>query len=196
MTNELTGARLERCLRQAEAQPESAAAHFNLGLACTRKGHVDRAEQAYREALRLNPDLVEGWVNLGGVLMLKWDFKGAIEANEEALKRNKDMVLAHYNIGQACVYLGDGEGVLRANSRVIELDPGHAAAHYFLAVGFLSLGRHDAAREAVARARALGHSPTPEFLRALENANKTTDTEDRNLVKQVGVDAPTSPERR
>ena len=42
---------------------------------------IDRAEKAYRRALELDPDLVEAWVNLGGVLLLKWDFHGCLEAN-------------------------------------------------------------------------------------------------------------------
>ena len=122
---------LERCLKRVEQQPDSAAAHFNLGLAYTQRSLVDRAEQSYRRALELAPDLVEAWVNLGGVLMLKWDFKGSLEANREALKRKEDSVLAHYNLGQACLYLGDAQGVVNANRRVIELDPQNAADGHF-----------------------------------------------------------------
>lgn len=182
---------LERRLRQVADHPESAAAHFNLGLAYTQRGRVDRAEQAYRKALELDPELVEAWVNLGGVLMLKWDFRGSLEAVREALKRKEDLVLAHYNAGQAHLYLGDAEGVVRSNRRVVELDPNHAAGHYFLAVGLLAAGSVDAAREAVGRARALGHSPAPDFLRALESAERNVAAGgNRNIVSRIGAEAP------
>jgi tetratricopeptide (TPR) repeat protein len=182
---------LERCLKRVEQQPESAAAHFNLGLAYTQRGLVDRAEQSYRRALELAPDLVEAWVNLGGVLMLKWDFKGSLEANREALKRKDDLILAHYNTGQACLYLGDAEGVVRSSRRVIELDPSHAAGCYFLGVGLLEMGQVDEARDAVARAKSLGHSPAPEFLRALEQADKKLVNEkNEDKVTNIGADAP------
>jgi tetratricopeptide (TPR) repeat protein len=182
---------LERCLKRVEQQPESAAAHFNLGLAYTQRGLADRAEQSYRRALEFDPDLVEAWVNLGGVLMLKWDFKGSLEANREALQRKDDLVLAHYNTGQAYLYLGDAEGLVRSSQRVIELDPNHAAGCYFLGVGLLAMGQVDEAREAVARAKALGHSPAPEFLRALEQADKKLENgKNEDTVTNIGADAP------
>jgi tetratricopeptide (TPR) repeat protein len=182
---------LEHCLRRAEEHPGSAAAHFNLGLAYTQRGLTDRAEQAYRKALDIDPDLIEAWVNLGGVLMLKWDFEGSLRANREALERQDDLVLAHYNTGQACLYLGDAEGLVRSSRRVVELDPHHAAGCYFLAVGLLALGRVEEARTEVGRARFLGHSPAPEFLRALENAEKKLDTDrSENTQTNTGANAP------
>ena len=182
---------LEHCLRRAEEHPGSAAAHFNLGLAYTQRGLTDRAEQAYRKALEIDPDLIEAWVNLGGVLNLKWDFEGSLKANREALERQDDLVLAHYNTGQACLYLGDAEGLVRSSRRVVELDPHHAAGCYFLAVGLLALGRVEEARTEVGRARFLGHSPAPEFLRALENAEKKLDTDrSENTQTNTGANAP------
>ena len=162
--------RIERCEKAAQERPDSAAAQFNLGLAYMQKGRIERAEKAYRKALELNPDLVEAWVNLGGVLLLRWDFQGCLEANQEALKRQADLLLAHYHSGQAHLYLGDGEGLVRCSRRVLELDPAHAAGHYFLAVGLLATGQVPEARQALARAMALGYRPLPEFLRSLDRA--------------------------
>jgi tetratricopeptide (TPR) repeat protein len=133
---------------------------------------VNRAEESYRRALELDPDLVEAWVNLGGALLMKWDFKGALEANQEALNRRADELLAHYNMGQACLYLGDADGVVRCYRNVIHLDENHAAGHYFLAVGLLATNRVEEARKHLSRAMALGHRPTPEFLRGLERAEQ------------------------
>jgi tetratricopeptide (TPR) repeat protein len=171
-TTDVASRRIERYLQRVEQHPESAAAHFNLGLAFTQRGLAYRAERHYRKALEIEPDLVEAWVNLGGVLLLKWDFKGSIAANEEALKRRADLLLAHYNIGQAFLYLGDADGVVRSYRRLVELDPGHAGGHYFLAVGLLAKGCAAEAREELARAMALGHQPAPEFLRALNTTAK------------------------
>jgi tetratricopeptide (TPR) repeat protein len=188
---------LDRCLEKVDAHPDSAAAHFNLGLAYTQRGQVDRAEQAYRKALELDPDLVEAWVNLGGVLMLKWDFKGSLDANREALKRKEDLVLAHYNSGQASLYLGDAEGLVGSARRVVELDPNHAAGNYFFAVGLLAVGRVDEARAAVERSRFLGHSPAPEFLRALAKAeNRPDDDRNDSHATNIGAEAPNDQHRR
>jgi tetratricopeptide (TPR) repeat protein len=174
-----TAEQLAELKRQAEERPGSAAAQYNLGLAYGRRGLVDRAEKAYRRALALDPDLVEAWVNLGGVLLLKWDFQGCLDANREAIRRQDNLLSAHFNVGQACLYLGDAEGLVTSARRVLALDPAHAAGHYFLSVGLLATGAVPEARQALGTAMALGHRPAPEFLRALgraeqELANKTT----------------------
>jgi len=188
---------VERCQQLLEEKPGSAVAHYNLGLAYTQKGQMDRAATAYRNALEIDPDLVEAWVNLGGALMLKWDFEGSMEANREALNRRDDLVLAHFNTGQACLYLGDAEGVVRSCRRVVELEPNHAAGCYFLAVGLLATGNLEEARAAVARAEALGHSPAPDFLRALENAQKALESEhDEGTGTNIGAEAPKDSNRR
>jgi tetratricopeptide (TPR) repeat protein len=170
MNTETVTDRIERCRGRVEREPQSAEAHFNLGLAYTTRGLVDRAEREYRAALGIDPGLVEAWVNLGGTLLLKWDFAGAAEANREALARRPDLVHAHYNLGQAHLYLGEAQPLVDCCQRVIELEPTHAAGHYFLAVGLLATGRVAQARAAVARATALGYRPLPEFLRRLEAA--------------------------
>ena len=56
MGDERQQSRLERCRKRVEEHPESAAAHFNLGLACTQLGRVTQAEQAYRKALEIDPE--------------------------------------------------------------------------------------------------------------------------------------------
>jgi len=153
-----------------EERPESAVAHFNLGLAYTQRGQVSRAEKEYRKAVELDPNLAEAWINLGGALLLRWDFEGAQEAVERALALRDDLLLAHYNLGQTCLYRGDAEGLVRANRRVLELDPEHAAGHYFLAVGLLAQDQVEEARAELAHAMALGHRPAPEFLKKLHQA--------------------------
>jgi tetratricopeptide (TPR) repeat protein len=164
--------RVARWQKRVEEAPDSAAAHFNLGLAHTERGRMVAAEKAYRRALELDPDLVQAWVNLGGALLMKWDFQGCLEANQEAIRRQDDLLVAHYNMGQAYLYLKDAEQLVHCNRRVLELDETHAAAHYFLAVGLLATGRVEEARAECARAAGLGYQPRPEFLKSLERAEK------------------------
>ena len=173
MVKETPKARLERCLRQVEERPDSAVAHFNLGLAYTKTGRTQSAEKAYLDALERDPDLVEAWVNLGGVRLLQWNFAGCLEATREAVARRDDLVLAHYNMGQAHLYLGDSASLLECCRRVLELDPEHAAAHYHAAVALLALDDLGGAKRHLAEAINLGHRPNPEFMKALEKAERS-----------------------
>jgi tetratricopeptide (TPR) repeat protein len=170
--------RVARWQRRVEEAPDSAAAHFNLGLAHTDRGRVMAAEKEYRRAVELDPDLVQGWVNLGGALLMKWDFRGCLEANQQAVRRQDDLLVAHFNMGQAHLYLNEAAELVRCNRRVLELDPNHAAGHYFLAVGLLAIGQVDEARVESDRSLALGYQPRPEFLKSLDRAEQALDRKD------------------
>jgi tetratricopeptide (TPR) repeat protein len=172
MSEESKQDRVARWQKRVEEAPDSAAAHYNLGLAHTERGRMMPAETAYRRAVELDPDLVQAWVNLGGALLMKWDFQGSLEANREAVRRQDDLLQAHYNMGQAYLYLNDAEQLVRCNRRVLELQEDHPAAHYFLAVGLLATDQVDEARAECSRATSLGYQPRPEFLKSLDRAEK------------------------
>lgn len=177
MTKENARERIARRLRLTEENPDSATAHYKLGLAYTQVGKMDSAARAYRRALELDPAMCKAWVNLGGSLFLKWDFQGAVEANEKALALDPELLEAHFGLGQAQLYLKQPAEVVRCNRQVIELDPTHGAGHYFLAVGLLALGEVGPARESLAFAMRYGYQPRPEFLRELAKAEKHTHLE-------------------
>jgi tetratricopeptide (TPR) repeat protein len=170
MANESLKDRLARCERAVEERPDSAVAHYNLGIVLTRKGLILKAEEAYKKALELDPDLVEAWVNLGGLHLMRWDFKSCLEANQEAIKRRDDVVLAHYNLGQAYLYLKEPGKLVECMLRVLELDREHGAAHYYAAVGLLAQDEYAQARRHMSRSMELGHRPTPDFMKAMEKA--------------------------
>ena len=172
MSEETKQDRVARWEKRVEEAPESAPAHFNLGLAHTERGRMMAAEKAYRRAVELDPDLVQAWVNLGGALLMKWDFQGCLEANREALSRQDDLLIAHYNMGQASLYLKDADQLVRCNRRVLELEKDHAAAHYFLAVGLLATDQVEEARAECSHAASLGYQPRAEFLKSLDRAEK------------------------
>jgi len=166
--------RIEHWERKVEEEPDSAAAHYNLGLAYTAMGRMTSAEKAYRRAVELDPEFVEAWVNLAGTLLLQWRFEECLEASRRAVALREDLPLVHFNMGQACLYLGDADGLVECNRKVLELEPEHAAGNYFLAVGLLAQKKVPEARFFIERAMRLGHRPTPEFLRAMERAGSDT----------------------
>ncbi len=162
--------RIERWERRVTEEPDSAAAHYNLGLAYTAAGRMTSAEKAYRKALEIDPALVEAWVNLAGTLLLQWRFEECLEASRKAVALRDDLALVHFNMGQAYLYLGDADGLVECNRRVLELEPDHPAGNYFLAVGLMAQNQVPEARFYLERAMRLGHRPTPEFLRAMERS--------------------------
>lgn len=63
---------------------------YNLGVCCQMLGRLDRARQAYRQALRVRPDTLEAQANLGTVLHEMNDLAGAEEAYVKALRLSPD----------------------------------------------------------------------------------------------------------
>lgn len=165
-----SGERIKRWEARLEEKPDSAIAYFNLGLAYSDVSKMTSAEKAYSRAVELDPELVQAWVNLAGVLLLQWRFEESLEAGRKAVELNSELPLVHFNMGQAYLYLGNSEALVECNRRVLELEPDHPAANYFLAVGLLAENNAREARFYMDRATRLGHRPTAEFLRALERA--------------------------
>lgn len=162
--------RIEFWENRTKENPNSAVAFYNLGLAFSDVGKMTSAEHAYRQAVEVDPDLVQAWVNLAGVLLMQWRFEDSLEAGRKAVKLRDDLPLVHFNMGQVHLYQGNSEELVRCNRRVLELEPDHPAGNYFLAVGLLAENQPKEAQFYMDRAARLGHRPTPEFLKALERA--------------------------
>jgi tetratricopeptide (TPR) repeat protein len=139
-----------------------------LGTALIKAGLVNKAEESLRRAVEIDTEYAEAWSNLGGVLLSRWDFAGCLDANRRALESKPGLTQAHYNIGLCYLYKGEAKDVVKSFRQVIELEPDNAGGHYYLAVGLHADGETEAARASLGRAVALGHSPEPEFLKALE----------------------------
>jgi len=186
-------ARLKRCLKAVEDHPQSAMAHYNLGLANQKTGRFQTAEEAYSKAVELDPGLTEAWVNLGGVRLHNWDFEGCLAASKEAVRQRDDLLIAHYNLGQAYLYMKDPENLVSCNKRVLELDRDHPEAHYHCAIGLLAIGDVAGAERHAGRALELGHRPTPDFLKALEKAKRSHAEGRISITEIAGADGPDKP---
>jgi tetratricopeptide (TPR) repeat protein len=126
--------------------------------------------------------------------MMRWEFKGCRDANLEALKLDDTLVVGHYNLGQAYLYLNDPENLVKCNERVLELDRDHPEAHYYVAVGSLALNKHGLAERHLARAIELGFTPTQDFVKALEKAQKKKARQQNiTLVEITGAEGPDKP---
>ncbi|HYC78391.1 MAG TPA: tetratricopeptide repeat protein [Planctomycetota bacterium] len=109
----------ERLLAAARRHPDLATPRTALAARRLRKGRLDDAESALREALKVDPSDVEANDLLGRTLAAKGDVDGARKAFAEALRRDPDDLAA-------MLALGDLE---RSAGR-----PGDAAAWYRRAV--------------------------------------------------------------
>ena len=101
-----------------------------LGSAYLAAGELEKAIEALRRALRLDPDITEVHVNIGNALFRRRDAQGAIGALRSALKLSPGSSAAHSNLGSVLAVTGDFGGARMHFETAIRLDPGSALAHY------------------------------------------------------------------
>ncbi len=141
-----------RAIRQNPAVP---AYHKNLGRALARQGDAlcqagrfEEAEQAWREAVRLKPDLAAAWVSLAGVLARGERWQEASEAWRRALDADPTDGQAWLELGNALQRLGRFKEAETAYWQAVQRLPDSAEAHCQLGNVFYHLGQYDEAETA------------------------------------------------
>ena len=90
-------------------------------------GTLERAESAYREALRLDPTSPDALVGLAWVHGVEHEFTRSVELAERALARAPDHVRAHGVLGDAALELGDYRRAATEYQAMLDLRPDLAA---------------------------------------------------------------------
>lgn len=136
------------CQRILKAMPDRADVHGFLGLIGIRLRDWDNAVASYKEAVRLRPDYVEAWYNLGNACRGAGREGEAADAYERALALRGDLAPAHQNLANALVAMERYEAAVPHYERVRELAPDHGEAHRGLGIALEKLGRADEAMAA------------------------------------------------
>jgi len=118
-------------------------------------GQSEAAVVGYRQALSLEPDLVEAHHNLGLALRALGRLDEAAASFERALALRPTLMAAHVSLGQVLEARGDLAGAAASLGRALTLRPDHAIGHYNLGVLLGRLGRAGEAIAAYQRAIAL-----------------------------------------
>lgn len=107
----------------------NARAAFELGLSLEADAPPE-AEQAYREAIRLAPDDVDPYLNLGVLLIDTGRPADAVALCRQAIHRGLSEALLYFNLGVAYEDLGDSGQALDCYETCIHQAPDMADAHY------------------------------------------------------------------
>ncbi|HVV88184.1 MAG TPA: tetratricopeptide repeat protein [Kofleriaceae bacterium] len=103
-------------------------------------GDAPAAIDAYRRSLRLRPDCIEAWINLGRLHAETGEGDAATECFSTALRLDPRDATAVYNLGVVAQDAGREQDAIFLYTRALELDGGLAEAHYNLATLFDQTG--------------------------------------------------------
>ncbi|WP_176556304.1 tetratricopeptide repeat protein [Rubellimicrobium rubrum] len=110
--------------RELVANPRNAAAHQQLSELHHRQGRMTKAVASARRAVELQPDLVEGWLHLGSLLL---DGTNALGEAEDALRHAielwPDGAIIHLRLGRLLLRRGHAHDAIRSIRHAALLAP-------------------------------------------------------------------------
>ena len=101
----------------------------NYGIILTSLGQYKNAEILIRQAITLNPNLVEGHFNLGNILTHLGKFKEAEMSTRKAIELKPNHFEAYSNLGSILSKLNELEKAELTTRKAIEINPNYVNAH-------------------------------------------------------------------
>jgi len=92
------------------------------------RGDQASAERAFREAIRLQPDLAEARANLGNLLAARREYREAAFHYQRAVAADSGNAEMHYRYGLVLMLIGDARGAIEELQTTVKLDPKRADA--------------------------------------------------------------------
>lgn len=133
-------------------EPANAWGHFMFGLSASKSGDPAKAEIAFKEALRLDPNHVKSMTNLSRVLIDQKRFEEAFEKLTYAVEKEPDSAEVHRLLGRTYDGQGKTEDAIASYRRAIELNDKDAWSMNDLGLLFLKQDRPDDAVPLLAKA--------------------------------------------
>jgi tetratricopeptide (TPR) repeat protein len=140
----------------APAQDSSALASFRAGVAAQQRGELERAAEAYRQAIEAEPRYAEAHANLGAVLARLGQYDQAVMCYERALRINPQLNAARLNLGLAHYRAGALTAAVETFKAAYAADPSFLQVRQLLGLVLVETGKDAEAiphLEASARAK-------------------------------------------
>lgn len=150
-------------LRPQGAHKADALAHFVEGMAFEENGEMERALEAYRRVLNVDPGQSELASRVAGLLIQQDDFPQAIDVLKDAIKANPNNAEPYQQLAFIYTrYLKKTDQAIDYANRAIALNPGDVEGYQRLVEIELATGQEKRALDALDRALRV-HSGDPNF---------------------------------
>jgi tetratricopeptide (TPR) repeat protein len=154
---------------QVEQFPESPESWDRLGQVLLESGLLEEANDAFEEAIGLDPDDVEAHYGRGVVLGSFGDYEGAMAEFRFVISCDPTASVPHFMVGNCLRMLGRMEDAIEAIQKGLDMDPENGHAVYNLGLVYADCGRLEEAVIAFRRAFEL----QPDFGVAVYELGKT-----------------------
>jgi Tfp pilus assembly protein PilF len=148
--------------------PSFTLAFNELGVQYLKLNQLQDADEAFQNALKINPDAVVALINRGIAIFMMKRYGDAVPILREALAKNDQSAVGHYFLGQALAGLGQLEEAEKELLASLELGKEQMKeAHRLLAIIYTSRGaKTQAVAQLEAYLKLAPNAPDAEKLRA------------------------------
>ena len=145
--NDHSGA-IEELKLAIQEYPSFSAAFNELGVEYLKVNQLEKADEAFQEALKINPDAVSSLTNRGITNVMMKRYGEAVPILRKSLQKNKQSAVAHYFLGQALANLGLFDDAEKELLAALELGKEEMKeAHRILAIIYASRGARQQAAD-------------------------------------------------
>jgi TolB-like protein/Tfp pilus assembly protein PilF len=194
-------ARLQRADQLAQRalalDPQLMDARLAMGRVYACKYDYVRAEQEFRQAVKLEPENPYAWCNVAWALSYQQppDAAGAEQAAREAIRLQPGLPLAYYYLGRALLLQQRYPEAAEAFTYTLELSPAYGPPHLGLSQVYLAQGNYDLALAELDKGEVRGGAGTLVQRSAIYAARGEKDKALRDLKEALAAgyrDLPTS----
>jgi tetratricopeptide (TPR) repeat protein len=118
---------------------------YGAGVALYDSGEYEKAIEAYKRAIHLNPDFEESYYRLGMAYSSLGRYKEAVEAYNRAVRLKPDYAAVYENLGHAFSNLAQYEKAIKAFRKAIELAPDNIEPYFALGNAYFNSGKEEEA---------------------------------------------------
>ena len=125
---------------KTDISPLKEYAYCEIGFCNVELGNYIKAIEAYKQAIRIDPDYYTAYNNLGIAYDKLGFYNDAIEAFKQAIRINPDDAKAYCNLGLPYARLGFYKDAIEAIKQAIRIDSDKAEFHFCLGCIYIGIG--------------------------------------------------------
>jgi predicted O-linked N-acetylglucosamine transferase (SPINDLY family) len=141
--------------RSILANPHSAAAHRDLGLALCRLNRHDEAIRSFDRAIALEPGNPDNHFSRGNALRDLYRLESAVASFDAAIALHAGHARAHNNRGNVLQQMKQFEAALASYDRAVSIEPGQANSHVNRGNALRAMKQYEAAAASYAQGIAI-----------------------------------------
>jgi uncharacterized RDD family membrane protein YckC/thioredoxin-like negative regulator of GroEL len=149
---------LERAIDEGMPQDRLLNTHFLLGNEYYLLGNVDKAIQAQKRALEIDPTFYPSWMSLATAYWAAGEPDRAEECLRRYVELAPDRPEGYVSLSWLYLERGQVEQAVKSLERALALDPHSAEAHAYLALAYAQQGRFEDAQDSLHTAKENGYA--------------------------------------